>query len=801
MLKKVAKAIFLLASPIVLGAMALVFVASDLLCHLQRLLRRRKPSAIRSASPPAKAYQRPRNASIVIPNWNGKELLAKYLPTVLAACRPADEVIAVDNASTDGSAEFIRHRFPQVRLLSLPRNLGFGGGANAGAYAARHRVVVLLNSDMRVTPDFLAPLLDGFTDHNVFAVSAQIFFSDPAKRREETGLTAGWFQRGFLRVGHVLDKQITRPYPTFYAGGGSTAYDKEKFLELGGFDSLFEPFYLEDTDISYGAWRKGWKALYQPASHVYHEHRATIGKYFSPAAIHDYLRKNHVLMVWKNIHRWRWLLQHFSYLCGQILLSSLGRKTETRATVGSLLSALRQFPQAIRSRRRALLRAAIDDVAVFQRIRPAVFRDVFPEAPEQESPGAIPGLHAPAPAAPGQRPLNILFVSPYSIYPPLHGGAVLMFQTVRELAKRHNIFVLTFVDRPEEAISNGCLEQWARKVATVLRRPLPSSNFRLRSKAQLEFADARFSSLLDKMVFLHDVDLIQFEYTQLAQYRLPLQRVPQCLFEHTVHFRSVQRELFSPGDDYRVKWDEFLEWLRVLRHEVSAVSRFDAVFTCHDEERLLLESFLNGRCPPIFAGLRTAIDVSRHPFPGGPRQPDSLLFIGNFQHSPNVQGLDYFCREVLPRIRARRPQATLTVVGAQAPPQMQEKLPGDGIRFLGQVEEIREPLARHAVFVCPILVGAGLRVKLLEAFASGIPAVSTSLGAEGIAAVPGIDLLLADTPAEFAAACLDLLEHPAKASAIAANARRLVEANYDWSVAGRRIEEIYYQLVARATAS
>src|SRR6478736_4973522 len=89
-------------------------------------------------------------ASVVIPNWNGRDLLEKYLPSVLAAMagNPGNEVIVVDNGSSDGSAEFVRERFPEVRLLALPENLGFGGGSNAGFRAAVNDIVVLLNSDM-----------------------------------------------------------------------------------------------------------------------------------------------------------------------------------------------------------------------------------------------------------------------------------------------------------------------------------------------------------------------------------------------------------------------------------------------------------------------------------------------------------------------------------------------------------------------------------------------------------------------------------------------------------------------------
>jgi hypothetical protein len=195
LLKRILRALPLLAvSPLLVALAALALAATDLAWFL---FGRRKAC-------PQQARPVPTAASIVIPNWNGKDLLEKYLPSVVEAlaANPAHEIVVVDNGSTDGSAAFVKSAFPQVRLLALPGNRGFGGGSNAGVRAARNDIVVLLNSDMRVAPDFLAPLLEGFADAAVFAVSCQIFFSDPRRPREESGLTQGWWQDGCLRVRH-----------------------------------------------------------------------------------------------------------------------------------------------------------------------------------------------------------------------------------------------------------------------------------------------------------------------------------------------------------------------------------------------------------------------------------------------------------------------------------------------------------------------------------------------------------------------------------------------------------------------
>jgi GT2 family glycosyltransferase len=262
----------LILSPILVGVPYLLILITDLLRKLSP-----KQPLPKSTRPNTTA------ASIVIPNWNGRDLLEKYIPSILEATKnnAANEIIVVDNASEDGSAKFLKEHFPTVRVLELEKNYGFGGGSNRGFAAAKNDIVVLLNSDMRVAPDFLPPLLEGFADGNVFAVSCQIFFSDPAKLREETGLTQAWWENGGLRVRHRIDDQVQSAFPCFYGGGGSCAFDRHKFAELGGFDELLKPFYLEDTDLGYLAWKRGWKVFYEPRSIVWHEHRGTIGKKFT----------------------------------------------------------------------------------------------------------------------------------------------------------------------------------------------------------------------------------------------------------------------------------------------------------------------------------------------------------------------------------------------------------------------------------------------------------------------------------------------------------------------------------------
>src|SRR6185437_3921464 len=281
--------------------------------------------------------------------------------------------------------------------------------------AASNDVVVLLNSDMRVAPDFLEPLLEGFGDPEVFAVSCQIFFSDPNKLREETGLTQGWWEDGGLRVGHRIDPEVTDLFPCFYGGGGSCAFDRAKFLDLGGFDRLLEPFYLEDTDLGYMAWKRGWKVYYQPRSIVYHEHRGTIGKRFREEQIQAALKKNFLLFCWKNIHEWRRLAAHFAFAWSGAVIAVAFGDVPLRPNLLAWWKAFVQLPEAVRSRHKARMLSAITDTEAFLRPKGGFFHDRFGDF--------TPASHGP----------RVLFVSPYPICPPIHGGGVFMYQTLREM--------------------------------------------------------------------------------------------------------------------------------------------------------------------------------------------------------------------------------------------------------------------------------------------------------------------------------------------------------------------------------
>jgi O-antigen biosynthesis protein len=719
-------------------------------------------------------------ASVVIPNWNGKDLLEKYLPSVVIAmqAKAGNEVIVVDNGSSDGSAEFIRSKFPTVKLIALPENLGFGGGCNTGVQAAKNDIVVLLNSDMRVQLDFLQPLLDAFDGPDVFAVSCQIFFSDPNKRREESGLTQAWWKGGFFCVRHVIDDEIKEAYPCFYGGGGSCAFDRRKFLELGGFDEVLKPFYLEDTDLGYMAWKRGWRVLYQPRSIVFHEHRGTIGKKFSQAYIQSMVKKNFVLLAWKNVHSWPMLLAQFSAAYSSALLSVFFGPSPERASLMGLFRASLQLPGAIGARWNARSLAAVHDQEAFRRPLGGYYRDRF-EARSL-----------------AKKRLRVLLVSPYALCPPSHGGAVFMQQTVKELSKHCDVHLIALLDDESERQAHEQLAPYLKSKSFLVRMTgLQQVPFSPTPHAVTEFSNMDLEWLIQRTIRNEAIDVLQLDYTNMGQYACRFERLACCLFEHDIYFQSISRQIAS---SHSLLWRIMasVEYLRAMRFELKMLETLDGIQVCTEANRQYLLSMQPKLASRTKAGMRAAIEASTIQPQWGPRDQQELLFVGNFRHTPNLEAMQWFFSEVAPILQARGVPFRVSAVGAEPPPDYAFANSEGRLELTGFVDDIEPIMARAAVFLCPIQSGSGVRVKLLEAFARGIPVVSTRVGAEGLGTKDGEYCHLADSPQAFADAIVKILAQPEEAQEMARRGRAYVEREWDIAPVTAKLAQHYQEILA-----
>lgn len=270
---------------------------------------------------------------------------------------PGCEIIVVDDASTDDSVVYLKKHFPQIKVVQLRRNNRYAAACNAGVAEASGDILMLLNNDVSPLPHYLKPLLSHFADPNVFAVGCAE--KSNMKSTEISGRGCGGFSRGMM-VHWRCENQ--KSGPSLWVSGGSGAFRKAIWNELGGMDPLFAPAYEEDRDLCYRALKRGYLVLFEEKSQVIHQHETTNQRVLGKAdmAISSY--KNQFLIVWKNISSTRLVIGHLLWLPYHLVVGSL--RTQGQMARG-FLAALSQLPAIITKRQVERRDTTLSDADVF----------------------------------------------------------------------------------------------------------------------------------------------------------------------------------------------------------------------------------------------------------------------------------------------------------------------------------------------------------------------------------------------------------------------------------------------------
>ena len=313
-----------------------------------------------------------KKVSVVIPTYNGKSLLEKYLPflkNALETYSGDSEIIIVENGSADETLSFLARNYPAVRIIKNSVNKGFGPAVNRGVREAKYDIVLLLNNDIRVEKDFIAPLVRHFDNPKVFAVVSKSLVKLGDRLINES-VTVPRFD-GMLLFSHqplIEDKNsddIKKPCTNFPASGGFGAFHRNKFLDLGGFDDIYHPFYYEDVDLSYQAWKRGWIVLYEPNSVVYHRSHTTSGKVATQSYINKVEMRNRFLLTWKNLSDPGFVISHIKWMIGFFIKSLWPWNSYERHLMRILLSSLRRLPAVISYRIKNAKHTMLSDSRIF----------------------------------------------------------------------------------------------------------------------------------------------------------------------------------------------------------------------------------------------------------------------------------------------------------------------------------------------------------------------------------------------------------------------------------------------------
>jgi GT2 family glycosyltransferase len=224
-----------------------------------------------------------REISVVIPNFNGRALLEKNLPSVFAALAniPGNhEVIVADDASKDDSISFLKLNYPQIHLVVHQVNQGFSPNINSGIFVATKELVFALNSDVYLTESYFLPLMNYFDDENTFGVMGRIIDLEGDKTQDAAKYP---YQKGF-QIKSTLNYTVSEnplaiKIPTFFLSGANALMCRHKLMILKGYNEIYAPFYVEDVDLSLRAWRLGWDCFYEDKAVCRHPVSVTISKY------------------------------------------------------------------------------------------------------------------------------------------------------------------------------------------------------------------------------------------------------------------------------------------------------------------------------------------------------------------------------------------------------------------------------------------------------------------------------------------------------------------------------------------
>lgn len=430
--------------------------------------------------------------------------------------------------------------------------------------------------------------------------------------------------------------------------------------------------------------------------------------------------------------------------------------------------------------------------------------------------------------------MRILFLTQVVPYPPNAGPKIKTWQVLRFLnARGHRVTLVSFV-RPEEEAGLQALHELCEAVYGVAIRRSRSRDAGYWLKALISgrpFLVERddlggMRRLVRGLLATGTFDAVHADQLTMAQYALD----PMSCRSHApprgkrdTPPQSQSRDRLKIFDAHNAVWTILermqanapppfrpllaLETRRVKHHEGLIVNHFDHTLAVSEtDRRALVEASraasprVDGRGdrfpgdgPPSIRVIPIAIDTRiLEPVQRVPLGMD-VFAMGSMHYPPNADGIRWFAREVFPRVRAALPSATLTIAGRKPPKDLVRWASDDsrGIRIEGYVPDLQPYLARAAVVVVPVRAGGGMRVRILEAFARGVPVMTTTVGLEGIEAVPGRDVLVADEPAAFSEALVCLLQDEILQAQLADAGRRLAVERYDWRMALRALDAVY----------
>jgi polysaccharide biosynthesis protein PslH len=397
--------------------------------------------------------------------------------------------------------------------------------------------------------------------------------------------------------------------------------------------------------------------------------------------------------------------------------------------------------------------------------------------------------------------MRILYICHRFPYPPRRGGKIRPFNTIKHLSRDHSVTVASLVRSSSEAreargISEHCAHFEAGRVnnaVQVLRMlaRLPSST----PSSMGYFYSPQLRRSIDALLARERFDLIVVHCSSVAQYVEHVRDTPKILdFGDMDSQKWLEYRRHKPLVSSLGYW---LEGAKLEREEYRLAQRFDFCTTTTRAELRTLEEYGTGVEADWFPN---GVD-SDYFAPAADRyDPDAICFIGRMDYYPNQACMIDFCSRTLPLLKARRPNITLSIVGADPSRRVRNLAQIPGVAVTGSVDDVRPFVRQSAVMVAPLTIARGTQNKILEAMAMGVPVVTSRVAASGVDAIDGEHFVTAGSPEQYAAAILGLIENPNERERLARAGRERMVSHHNWDSSMRRFDGIVERCLSRGAA-
>jgi len=403
--------------------------------------------------------------------------------------------------------------------------------------------------------------------------------------------------------------------------------------------------------------------------------------------------------------------------------------------------------------------------------------------------------------------MKILWVKAGGLVPPDIGGKIRSYSILKELAKTHEVTLFTFYAAHHNDVHSGLNGMFERVINLSL--PIATNRglgelasfagnlFSSRPHTVSKYCSPEVKARMRELLASQNFDVIICDFV-IAAAAIPWEvACPKVIFTHNVEALIWKRH-FEVSRNPVWKMASWGEYQKMIRFEKYFLNKSEHVLTVSEADRDFFSDFIDRSKMTVIS---TGVDTDYFRPDSATEQPNSLVFTGSMDWMPNEDGVLYFLRSILPLIRREIPDVSFTIVGRKPSEKLRASAASEPrVHVTGTVDDIRPHVREGSVYIVPLRIGSGTRLKIFEAMAMGKAIVSTTLGAEGLPISDGGDISIADSPEEFSRKVCLLLRDPQERRRLGSAARQLVEQNYSWSSVAAEFDDVLRRVAPVSSA-